>query len=445
MKSHIGIITASNSLKNFQKVDAQMREQCDITYLPYSTTMELTNLYLENISKFDGVLFSGAFPYNYITENVCRITKPHQYLELKDRDFYRLIARLYAQNPQIDFNRVTFDAYHSEVVAGEYRQIFDDVFPEDRRPQIHTIMDNSFYSRNLHTLYASTMDAYREQWKSGKVDLFVTRLTNLADRLKAEGIPHILLKPCPATIMDYFNRLLSDIQTARVENILTACCVIQIAHENPSPEEFAVLEKNLEAFNSQQNMIFVLRRNGDLFDAVTSSAAVRELTSGYTTCLLTSSLFEALSFSTYIGWGIDFDLVNAHQKALRAIQESRRDPHRYTYMVNESDEMIGPLCGDRTISYQLRPSARTNRIAKILGIAPMNLEKLISLQKKKHMTEFSASDLVFYLDITPRSATRILQKLVQHGAAVQTDSLHFNGRGRPAAVYQIDLDRIRII
>ena len=47
MRIHIGIITARVSLPNLQTVDEQMRKKCDITYLPYSNTMELTNLYLE--------------------------------------------------------------------------------------------------------------------------------------------------------------------------------------------------------------------------------------------------------------------------------------------------------------------------------------------------------------------------------------------------------------
>ena len=72
-------------------------------------------------------------------------------------------------------------------------------------------------------------------------------------------------------------------------------------------------------------------------------------------------------------------------------------------------------------------------------MAPVNLEKLISLQNKKGMKEFSASDLVFYLDITPRSAARILRRLEESGNAVQVSRVHLNGRGRPAAIYRIDL------
>lgn len=442
MKTRIGIFTASESLRHLLRVEAQMRELCDITYLPYSSMMELTNLYLEHAAKFDGFLFSGQLPYDYISKNVQDIRVPCRYLELADRDIYLLVARLYAQNPQINFNRVIFDADPLKIMGADERPFFEDVFPPRKGPRIHSIFDNSFYDQNLNMMYEVVMKKYREYWNKGDVDLVVTRLTNLAGQLEWEGIPYMLLQPSPATIMDCFRGLLNDIKEARLEHALTACCVIQIAHENATEDERKTLNRILEQFNSEQNMVFVLRQENQLFDAVTSNATARKLTSDYTTCLLTSYLYEALPFSTFIGWGIGYDIVTAHQNALRAIRESKADPHRYTYMVNESDEMIGPLCGDRTISYQLKPNARTSRIAKELGISAINLEKMISLQKNRRMTEFSASDLVFYLDITPRSATRILRKLTEYGVATQVNSLNLNGRGRPAAIYEIDFDKI---
>ena len=446
MRAHIGIITARGSLQNIQKVDKQMREKCDITYLPYYTTVELTNLYLENVNRFDGILFSGAYPHNYIAEHVGRITKPNRYLDLQDRDFYRLIARLLARQPDIDFSRVVFDAYTVGADTRTVRQdVFADVFAPEQCPKVSDVISSYFLNQNLNVIYDKAMKIYRGYWERGESDLFVTRLTNLSRQLEAEGIPHILIQPSPTTILDSFEKLLADIQNNRAENSLTACCLIQIAHSDPTEEEFALVKKTLDRFNSEQNMVFVLRQNGEMFNVVTSSAVVRDLTSRYSTCLLTSYLFEALPFSTYIGWGIGFDIVTAHHNALRALQEAARDSRRYTYLMNESDEMIGPLCGDRTISYQLHPSARTNRLAQVMGISAVNLEKLISLQKKKQISAVTASDLVFYLDITPRSATRILQKLVEHGAATQVDSLRLNSRGRPAAVYEIDLERASLL
>ena len=439
MKIKIGIITAVKTMNAIYAADEQMRQLCDITYLPYSTTMELANIYLDNASKFDGFLFSGEYPYRYITENVCRITKPSKFLTITEIDIYRLVAKLYASNPQIDFRRVSFDSYTVTKNETEAPVVLDDIFDEHNYPHI----ERNFASNYSPTLYDDALSLYRNRWQDNKVDIIVTQVANIAERLKQENIPHVLIQPSSITVMNYFNNLILDIKADQLEKSLAACCTVQIAHKAPTEEEYIQLQKALDDFNSRQNMCFVIRRDGEFFDLVTSGTAAKELTNDYISCYITSFLLNTLSFHTYIGWGIDFNVVTAHQKAVRAIYESQKDPHRYTYMVNELDEIIGPFGGDRTIVYQMKPSARINNIAKSLGISPLNLEKLTSLQKKKNITEFSANDLVFYLDITPRSATRILKKLVECGAAEQIDSVHLSNRGRPSAIYKINLDNIK--
>ena len=442
MRKRVGIFTASESLKNLLLVQEQMSQYAEISYHPYSSMTELTELYLEHAKKFDGILFSGRLPYDHVKRNLPCMDVPHHYLEMQDRDFYLLVARLLAQNPHLNFHRVYFDTASLEVEDKRMIKYIREVFPKDRMPELQIMFDYSAYRKDFDSFYERLMDGYREKWNNGELEIAVTRVTNLAKWMEKERIPHILFQPCPATIMEGFLNLLHDIEIAQMEKSLTACCVIRINKDQPTEREYTILKERLEQFNSEQNMVFVLRRDNDSFEAVTSRATVQKLTSNNTTCLLTSYLYEVLPFSTHIGWGIGYDIVTAHKHARLAIRESVMDPHQYTYLVNEEENMIGPLCGDRTISYQIRPDARTIRIANELGIAAINLQKILSLQKNRQMKEFSASDLVFYLDITPRSATRILKKLVEHGAAVQINRINLNGRGRPTAIYEIDLDKI---
>ena len=444
MKKRVGIFTASESLKNLLLVQEDMSRRCEVSYHPYSSMAELTELYLEHAKKYDGILFSGRLPYDYIKQNMMCVEAPHHYMEMKDRDVYLLIARLLAQNPNLDFNRVYFDTPNLEPGDARLFKHIQEVFSKEHMPKVQIMFDRSLYHNDLDSVYQRVMERYRETWRNGELEFAVTRVSNLAKWLESEQIPHILFQPCPATMMEVFSNLLYNIEIAQMEKSLTACCVIRIKKEYPTERDYLILKERLEQFNSEQNMIFVLHRNNDSYEAVTSRATVQKLTSDYTTCLLTSYLYEVLPFSTHIGWGIGYDIVTAHKHALLAVRESGMDPHKYTYLVNEEEKMIGPLCGDRTISYQIKPDASTLHIANELGIAAINLEKIISLQKNRQMREFSASDLVFYLDITPRSATRILKKLVEHGAATQVNRLNLNGRGRPAAIYELDFEKIKL-
>lgn len=436
MPISIGIITAMQSLDNIRSVDQEMRRHCKITYLPYSTMSELCYLYTKNIRKFDGLLFSGPIPKDYIMENVSSITKPYCCLDLKDRDYYLAIARLFASNPGLDFTRVYFDT----VVDPE---IFKNVFTKGRGPYFpseHTPLEHRVFLRSA--IYERSMEIYRSLWKAKKYDIFVTRYTNLAGQLETEHIPYILLKPSSATILEDFHTLLSGIKESMIQNSLIACCIIEIQESGQFQENYDRLEKLLANFNEIHNRSMLVRKNGSHFEVTTSSMEAREITSEYTSCLLSDELKKNVTFPLRIGWGISFDIVAAYKNAKKALLACQKDRSHFTYLVTEGQEMVGPLNSNRSISYDLQPDAHIYSLAKSLGIAPVNLEKLISLQKARNMYEFTSSDLVYFLEITPRSASRILTKLADGGLAVPVRSVNLSGTGRPSTVYEIDFGAI---
>lgn len=137
-----------------------------------------------------------------------------------------------------------------------------------------------------------------------------------------------------------------------------------------------------------------------------------------------------------------FDVVAAYKNARRAVLECKRNKCHFTYLVTEAQEMVGPLNSNRSLSYDLCPDAQIYSLARSLGIAPVNLEKLLYLQKMRNMYEFTSSDLVYFLEITPRSASRILVKLTAGGLACPVRSTNLSGTGRPATVYEIDFGHI---
>lgn len=436
MPISIGIITASQSLDNLRSAEQEMRKHCKITYLPYHTLAELCSLYTKNILKFDGILFSGPFPRDYILENISMITKPYRCVDLKDRDYYLAIARLFADNPGLDFTRVYLDNISDPAILQK-------VFTKNNGPYMPSSYTPLQYRGFLRSaVYEKSINTYRTLWREKKFDMFMTRFTNLAGQLEAEHIPHLLLRPAKETILDYFYALLDDIKESMFQNSLVACCIVELPKNAPSPENFSFIANILAHFNDAQNQSMLIRQSENHFEIITSNMAAKEITSGYTSCLLSDELSKKVPFTLHIGWGISFDIITAYKNAKKALLTCEKDRHHYTYLVTESQEMVGPLNSNRSISYDLQPDAYIHSRAKSLGIAPINLEKMISLQKTRHMYEFTSSDLVYFLGITPRSASRILLKLSEGGLARPIRSINLSGTGRPATVYEIDFSTI---
>ena len=261
---------------------------------------------------------------------------------------------------------------------------------------------------------------------------------NLAEQLEREGIPHFSLRPCKESILDDFHALIGDIRESMLQNSLVACCIIEIPEASRTLENEELLESALDVFGRSQNCNILARKNREHFEVITSNMEARKITDEYKTCMLSSELNQKLPFPIRIGWGISFDVIDAYKNAKKAVLACQKNRNHYTYLVTESQEMVGPLNSNRSISYGLQPDAQVSFLAKSLGISPVNLEKLVSLQKTRYMYEFTSSDLVYFLEITPRSAARILSKLEKGGLARPIRSVNLSGTGRPTIVYEVD-------
>ena len=79
------------------------------------------------------------------------------------------------------------------------------------------------------------------------------------------------------------------------------------------------------------------------------------------------------------------------------------------------------------------------RIKSLVFTTDVAIIKNVSVLTQKGNDTLSAEELSFYLDITPRSALRILSKLEAGGYASVQFRRQLNLRGRPAKIYQIHI------
>ena len=78
-------------------------------------------------------------------------------------------------------------------------------------------------------------------------------------------------------------------------------------------------------------------------------------------------------------------------------------------------------------------------LSRKIGLSPSYIEKLteaLNLLDAGHITSQALSSA---LDITPRSANRLLKKLLSSGVAEELNEQHSFTRGRPEKIYKIHL------
>jgi hypothetical protein len=407
-----------------RKAHDAMSGMCDVDYLAYSSMRNLTDIYERNAHRFDGLIFSGRFPYSYIVSRVGGVQKPHAYFELTDRDYYRAFAKMMHRFPGIDTSRVIMD---KPLVAVD----FEDIFGPDTPQFFDSVIDDQLA---IESAYEITMRQALLLWREKKIDLILTRLTNLAEPLMSAGIPYEFLFPSEASMLDVFASLCNRIESRRLRDFMTASGIVSKGKDDDGTALLASLEK----FNGQNGMSLVIRQNGGLFELTTSNETLRDITEGYANCLLTNFLHGEVDPSVCVGWGLGSDIVSSQRNAMKAFRESSRSAMHHAYLVNDRGEQIGPLASGKAVPLPNVPYPATDEVGKQLGISPSNLQKLINVQEKRGVSTFSSADLAFYLNVTPRSASRILARLAEDGCADVVWSSQPNSRGRPYKIYEVN-------
>lgn len=427
----IGVFTNEVSLKRILKLDHIIRERSNVTYLPYTSPEHLQFLYGENQDKFDGLLFSGSYPYNVLRKFFPQIADcPHAYFDLSPLDYYKTIACLAVQDPGLDFSRVYFDRPQVPVD-------FESVFQRADRPKLGTAPIDW---PNVEALdwYQPLREYYRKLWDSGDVDLLVTRFASMNEYFEQDHIRHYYISPSQETMLETYQGLLHQLDSNAMREAV-ACVAFIDSPQALSESEKQILWDRLQQFNQQTGMPFLTYRLQHRFELTTNISTLKELTHQYTSCPLTAFLTEKLSVPICIGWGSADNVTEAYQNGLRALKQALSTKATATYIVLEDNIVIGPLSSAHRLICSDIPNQNLKKLSNQAGVSPLYLSKILYILQQKGSNTLSSEDLSFFLNVTTRSASRILNKLVTGGLASVEYNRQMNLRGRPAKIYTLHI------
>lgn len=425
----IGVFTAEPSLRYIMRIDQEMRKSGNITYLPYSSVEHLQFLFGQNAEQFDAFLFSGSYPYEIILKKYGDIAKPHAHFSVSDRDYYKLIARLAVQQPQLDFSRVYLDRPEIPV---DFSSIFD-------RPDVPLLgtAPIDFQTVDAPDWYLPLREYYLDVWNSGKVDLLVTRFGSMEEYFKQNQIRHEFLFALPESMLETYRGLIMQLSAVAMHDS-AACIGIVCPAQVLSESQWAALQSHLEACNKQFGTPFLIYQHGGRYELTTNISVLKELSQQYTTCQVTAFLESRLDFPVCVGWGCANNVIDAHRNAQRAVKEALLCKSSAAFIVTADNLIIGPLSSVRRITYSDAPNQRIAKLSDRVSLSPLYISKIISVLNQKGSDTLSSDELAFYLNVTTRSASRILAKLEAGGVAVVQYNRQLNLRGRPTKIYKID-------
>ena len=392
----LAILTPKNSS---EKIKNSLKEiTCEIKYIFYNNLYDLEELYLKNAQKYDGIITSGPIGYEIIKNSVELFT-PLYHFDISKGDLYKYLFNILKENPKIDFSRVYIDFISPE--KKEYW--FKDIFKKEEEPIFYQI---NFSNKNL---YETLKNNYINLKKEKKIDIVLTRISNMVNFLKSEKISFDFLFPSEENIKNTVLEVIKDIKILKSEKkqiifgkLLFDKISIDIEEEIHSISKnciIKILDKNIE--------ILMLYE-----DFINSNIAL--------------NLKKKFRNNFFSGWGKGNNINEARHNAEKSYIKNKETNTEVIYLVSTNSETILS-----EINAKKKKNIEIIEKLKKLNITKQNSEKLIELFKNQE--KVSCANLADYLNISERTANRLLLKLEENSLAI-SNLIKIN-RGRPKKIY----------
>lgn len=428
----INIFCAERSYEWVQQIDRLVIANCTFHYYTYTSFEELHTLLRAHLLEGDGALFSGQIPYFFAQANMKNNTVPMAYFDISERDFYRLLTELFYTH-DLRLKEIAIDfCYEENGYLGIHEWQADDL------PQLFSQTMNSYATSNI---IEAVVDWHTTLYQQGKTKLSLTRVAEMVDQLAEHNVPYMFVHPSPYAVEKTIKRFVQQLDMAQLIQNQVVVAVIHIPVDKTDVETLEYRQISLYKAIldlKQQHSHIIVHREATAMMILTTHAHFITLTKNRTTCELVAYLEKQLSFPVKVGWGVGRTLQESREFAQQAVQRCT-SKHTEGYMKGETYE-IGPLLAGVSLQYDASRQAQLKAMSVSKQLPFAQLQKIDAVIQTLQTPILNGELLADHLNMTVRSANRILQNLCQKKLATELPTVVSSTRGRPKKFYKIHLE-----
>lgn len=422
----VSIVSPDRSLAPIDKVIAEHDFGCQFHKYIYNDLSDIDAIYADCQNTCDVIFFSDELGYHYIRHRFLDIRVPCAFTAYGTNDVLAILLNFTSTHSDIPLERVFVDfltPMNNFMDLPRY-------IPAERLPYF---FDDSPY--DYQHITARTV----ELWESGKIDMVISRSINNLPRLDELGIPYLAVFPSEAMIQGSIEAALNDLRLNRIEPTEHLVMSIRLPYGEDCPQEEreyreATLYKLLVDVRREMDQTFSIQQSFNLFE-LHALVPAQTVDAAWLRTFF-EPLRSKIEFSYRVGVGLHANLERSHYYAEQALLEASRHGRNDAFFVSgEEGALTGPLSAESALTYQYG-NKKAVSFARYSGISESNLLKLTELFQAQPEEPLTAAAVSRLLGITPRSANRILQKLVALDLACPLVEKKPGRKGRPVRRYQ---------
>ena len=417
--------------------------EVEVDYLLYSRFEESLPLLQGKQSKYDAILFAGKGCYIYL-RRVLQQETAWICMERNQCDIYRAVLEVKARG--YDPLRLSFDCFTHSDVIDVYREM--GYRTEDMQISVFGEVERHGEEGYDERMFQFHKKCYAER----RCSLCCTRTSTVAKMLKAAGIPFVYAFPIRSTIRDqisFARRLVASHSYQRPPEQMVAIIRIREFPAFVSPEDYydeaalrrRIAEKIGDYAKSihglvlcEDQLTFVLFANKENFLLQTNDLK------DFSRLRLLLSVGGSM---VHVGIGFGITNLDAYSSARRGVQMQSNTQTNGVIIHYDSNSFLqidSEGCTEGETKYN-----NLDRLQQVASDTTLSLETVMKLYyaaKKTVNGEFTVEQVAEILGISKRSASRIIEKLLDKHYAVMLSKLMVKKKGRPAYCYQITFDGV---
>lgn len=376
----------------------------------------------------DGIIFTGCGISEYVLEHH-QMKKPYSVIMRSVSSIAEVFLKMVREGREID-------AFSIDVIE---KQIIEDILDafhiQPKRIYTCPLLDGA-----EEDVYSAWHLKLQEQKKT---TVAVTAYVAVYRTIREKGGRVFYLEPKRSQVRVALEDLEKRCALAHAEYAQIAVELVQISNYRQKETEYynamvskAKFEVELIRYVKEiQGSMFPFGR--DEYVIYANSGAVKGKKNHKSLKALQEQA-KALGFVVNAGIGMGTTAFQAELSARKALEHSLKKLDGGFFQIDEEGSIKGPLGLDQALQYSMISfNPNVQMLADQTGLSVESVLKIHAISEVRKSCVFDASELAQCLEITPRSARRILNKFLEAGlASVCAKESSPNG-GRPKALVEL--------
>lgn len=390
--------------------------------------------------RVDGMIFGGELQYE-IYQDIFKGIIPCTHIR-KDASCLANALLILSQKG-VDVTRVSIDNYSYSTI----QRVMDDM--EVKQHQIVMLHRRAFRSNGAE-YYEDLIAQHRQLYETGTVSGCVTTLSFVYERLCQEGIPASYMRPTTEVIIRAVHRLKEmDAEKKEKQDGSLAVLILRLTPEETvsyqNHNEYLDSHEKLKAaeeihYFAQSAKATVITQSDDEFTIIINRSDLMECTNELQSFPMLHFIRDNSKCDFSLGIGFGDKPWDARMNAVMALKKACQVPKCGTYIIYNNQSVIGPVeFVNQYTGGMVYEREQLAGLSQETGLSEDKLARIYNMMKKHKKNCFTVQEMANALQISRRSANRIMGCLEEAGYAREAGRSNQGKVGRPENVFELNL------